>query len=72
VGISYPDKVTVGAHRLAYTFTFGEIPDGLGVLHTCDNPPCCNPNHLWLGTQLENIADRHSKGRSKGGSGHAR
>lgn len=52
------------AHRLAYTLTKGPIPNGLYVCHTCDNPPCCNPNHLWVGTAGQNNTDRHRKGRS--------
>jgi len=50
-------------HRLAWHSAVGEIPSGLFVLHTCDNPACCNPAHLWLGTQLENMGDASAKGR---------
>lgn len=55
------------ANRVAWGLTFGTIPDGLNALHKCDNPPCCNPNHLFLGTKLENNRDRHNKGRSAKG-----
>lgn len=54
------------AHRLAWIFcSRGPIPDGLVVMHSCDNPPCCNPAHLSLGTVADNNRDRHNKGRSK-------
>lgn len=53
------------AHRLAYLDAVGPILDGLVVMHTCDNPPCCNPRHLRLDTQIANMADRKSKHRSK-------
>jgi hypothetical protein len=58
------------AHRLAYTKAFGPIPDGQSVLHTCDNPPCVNPGHLFLGSQADNMADMSQKGRRTRGSTH--
>lgn len=58
---------TVRAHRASYEAFKGQIPHGLNVLHRCDNPPCINPEHLFLGTQLENIADRVAKGRTRSG-----
>lgn len=56
-----------GAHRIAYELSNGPIPNGLCVCHACDNPPCCNPVHLWVGTNVENTADRNSKGRNARG-----
>jgi len=50
------------AHRVAYTLKKGPTND-LEVCHTCDNPPCCNPAHLFLGTHKENMDDRDKKGR---------
>lgn len=52
------------APRTAWELTFGSIPDGLDVLHRCDNPPCVRPSHLWLGTQRDNTADMIAKGRA--------
>ena len=52
------------AHRVAWEFCYGEIPAGLCVLHHCDNPPCCRPDHLWLGTDQDNSDDKMLKGRA--------
>jgi hypothetical protein len=54
------------AHRMAYRFARGKIPDGLFVCHRCDNPPCCNPDHLFLGTHQDNVDDKTRKGRGRG------
>lgn len=51
------------AHRASWSIAFGRIPDTMHVLHRCDNPPCVNPAHLFLGTALDNIRDRHAKHR---------
>ena len=55
---------TVRAHRLVWELTVGPIPVGLQVLHSCDNPSCCRPTHLFLGTQVDNIKDMCRKGRN--------
>lgn len=51
-------------HRHAYEISIGSIPDGYHVLHHCDNPLCCNPKHLFIGTNQDNVNDRVSKNRS--------
>lgn len=61
----YAKSTRAFAHRIAYSLTHGEIPEGMVVMHTCDNRRCVNVEHLRLGTQLENIADTKSKGRTK-------
>ena len=53
------------SHRVAWILTHGLIPEGQQVLHSCDNPPCCKPNDLFLGTNHDNVLDRQAKGRSK-------
>lgn len=52
-------------HRRAWEVTHGGIPKGINVLHKCDNPPCFRPDHLFLGTQHDNLVDMYSKERRK-------
>jgi hypothetical protein len=54
---------SVGAHRVAWMATNGPIPSEVLVCHRCDNPPCCNPAHLFVGTKADNTRDMISKGR---------
>lgn len=60
------------AHRIAYQLSVGDISDGLHICHSCDNPGCVNPAHLWEGTPADNIADRDAKGRNRAPRGSER
>lgn len=63
-GQYHVDGVPVLAHRYAWAMhNNAEIPKGMVICHTCDNPACVKPEHLWLGTQAENVRDMMAKGR---------
>lgn len=59
------------AHRKAYEMTYGAIPEGMQVCHKCDTRPCVNPEHLFLGTNQDNVDDRNRKGRQARGERHS-
>lgn len=63
--ISMGKKKNKRPHRVAWEIANGTIPDGMQANHTCDNPRCCNPAHIWIGSQKENLEDADRKGRSR-------
>lgn len=70
------DGALVLAHRLAYEIFHGPLPEtpdyhGAVVRHSCDNPPCCNPHHLLVGSQRDNVGDMQARGRERRARGEA-
>ena len=66
------DGKGLSTHRLAWELANGPIPQGMLVCHHCDNPTCCNPAHLFIGTAADNNCDKVKKGRSARGAKHGR
>lgn len=62
--ISFNGKRQRRVHRVAWELRHGPIPDGMGVLHSCDNPPCIRDEHLFIGTQAVNVREMLDKGRA--------
>ncbi len=59
------NRIRKNAHRVSWTIHYGEIPSGMLVCHKCDNPPCVNPYHLFIGTNQDNVNDKMNKGRQR-------
>lgn len=59
------DGTIINSHRFMYLVCVGEIPHGMCVCHSCDNPACANPSHLFLGTRRDNMLDMSKKGRAR-------
>jgi hypothetical protein len=64
VRVQRPKRTDLNAHRVSWELAYGPIPSGQHVLHHCDNPPCVRPDHLFLGTNADNVADKVAKGRT--------
>ena len=60
----------IAAHRVAYEMVHGPIPAGAEIMHSCDNPPCCNPAHLRYGSHAENMAEMSARQRAAKGDRH--
>ena len=60
------------AHRVAWELLYGPIPPGLFACHSCDNPPCVRPSHIFIGSNQDNVNDKVSKGRQSRGETHGR
>lgn len=68
-GLFWFNNKLVSAHRMSHELYLGPIPDGLHILHKCDNPKCVNPDHFFLGSYQENSDDKMRKGRQKKNKG---
>lgn len=66
-GRLFHDSIPYLAHRVSYEIHTGPIAPGMLICHECDNPPCCNPSHLWQGTSGDNTLDKMAKGRHSNG-----
>jgi hypothetical protein len=62
------NKISHNAHRVAWELSYGPIPDGMFICHHCDNPLCCNPSHLFVGSPQANMDDMRGKGRESKGT----